>query len=177
MTRWSRVPRWRISSRRSPFAIHFDVELCSDGSASSCFRGFRTFSPSRRPSRGIDECLGIASRCCLRADLGRINCCHEHKRGRPRRAAVCSATPPAGAPTVTELGRYSTDPAPVNPQTAAEIVAFEANTLYVMSTRRDRRGRHHESRVADPHVATAAPGEPTSVRGEGRTGRGSIPRP
>lgn len=78
-------------------------------------------------------------------------------------AAVCSATPPPGAPTFTELGRYDTDPPSGSLQTAAEIVAYEGGVLYVMNI-----GAIDVVDVSDPTTPVktsqlALPGEPTSV--------------
>ena len=78
-------------------------------------------------------------------------------------AGGCSATPPTGAVTFGELGRYETHPPAGSVQTAAEIVAYEADTLYVMNI-----GAVDVVDISDPTapVRTAQlilPGEPTSV--------------
>jgi hypothetical protein len=78
-------------------------------------------------------------------------------------APVCSSTPPPGAPTFAHLARYSTNPPAGSLQTAAEIVAYESNTLYVMNI-----GAIDVVDVTNPStpVRTAQlplPGEPTSV--------------
>jgi hypothetical protein len=46
---------------------------------------------------------------------------------------ACSATPPEGAATFVELGRYDAHPPPGSVQTAAEIVAYENDTLWVLN--------------------------------------------
>jgi hypothetical protein len=77
--------------------------------------------------------------------------------------SVCSAEPPAGAPIFEFAGRYDTDPPAGSAETAAEIVAYEDDTLYVMNI-----GTIDVVDISDPSTPTlitqlALPGEPTGV--------------
>ena len=79
-------------------------------------------------------------------------------------APVASVEPPLPAVRFDEIGHYATDDAdPDADVTAAEIVAFEDDTLYVMSV-----GKIDVVDISDPAAPVqvgeiALPGEPTSV--------------
>ena len=92
-------------------------------------------------------------------------------------APVCSASPPPGAVTFTELGRYDTDPPAASAQTAAEIVAYENDVLYVMNI-----GAIDVVDISDPTLPVRInrlllPGEPTSVAVKGGLVAVSVPAP
>ena len=91
--------------------------------------------------------------------------------------AGCSATPPPGAVTFGELGRYSTNPPAGSVQTAAEIVAYEDGTLYVLNI-----GTVDVVDVSDPTAPVrtaqlALPSEPTSVAVNGGLVAVAVPAP
>src|SRR5262245_21733001 len=91
--------------------------------------------------------------------------------------AGCSATPPPDAITFGALGRYSTHPPAGSVQTAAEIVAYENGTLYVLNI-----GTVDVVDVSDPSapVRTAQlplPSEPTSVAVNGGLVAVAVPAP
>jgi hypothetical protein len=91
--------------------------------------------------------------------------------------AGCSATPPPGAVTFGELGRYSTNPPAGSVQTAAEIVAYEDGTLYVLNI-----GTVDVVDVSDPAAPVrtaqlALPSEPTSVAVNGGLVAVAVPAP
>ena len=91
-------------------------------------------------------------------------------------AASCPDGPPSGAVEAAFLGRYATDPAPNgSAETRAEIVAYEANRLYVMNI--GRIDVVDVTNPADPQEVGSLPlpGEPTSVAVSGGLVAVSVP--